>query len=352
MTARQPVLDSLFERFVEHLVVRGERLDLDDLCRDHPEVRAGLERRVARFDEVDGALDARTRLRAGTLLGPYRIVAPLGEGGMGCVYLALDTRTGGRIALKTCPPERAADLELRRRFEREAAVIAALEHPNIVRCLSLEEHEGCLFLTMELVEGETLAAGLEREPLPVDRLLLVARALAGALAAAHARGIVHRDLKPANLMWTADRQLKVLDFGLAHLRPDHDVESLTRTGCVLGTLPYMAPEQLLGGRADPRSDVYSFGAVLYELAAGERPFAGRHVGAVLEAIFERDPPPVTALRPDLPPPLAQLIGRCLARDPAERPQSAAEIVTTLAGDALAERAGSAGPAEADVAHQQ
>ena len=268
--------------------MHGERLDLAELCRDHAELQGALERRVAGFDELDDLLSARKRLRAGSMAGPYRIVRQLGEGGMGCVYLAVDTRDDRRVALKTCPPERASDLEVRRRFEREAAIIAALEHPNIVRYLSLDEYGDSLFLTMELVEGETLAAPSPRAPLATERLSAIACSLANALAAAHARGIVHRDLKPTNLMWSVDGHLKVLDFGLARLSAP-DVESLTRSGCVLGTIPYMAPEQLLGEPADPCSDVYSFGAVLYELAAGRRPFTGRHIGEMLAAIFERAP---------------------------------------------------------------
>jgi eukaryotic-like serine/threonine-protein kinase len=309
--------------------VHGARLDLAELCRHNLDLLAPLERRVKCFDEVDDLLSARKRLPAGSMVGPYRILHQLGEGGMGCVYLAVDTRSGRRIALKTCPAERASDIETRRRFEREAAVIAELEHPNIVRCLSLEEHAGWLFLTMELVEGETLAATLPGAVMSPDQLLAIASCLADALRAAHARGIVHRDLKPSNLMWTRDGQLKVLDFGLAHLRAPADVESLTRTGCVLGTIPYMAPEQLLGGKADPRSDVYSFGAVLYELAAGRRPFTGRHVGEVLEAIFERAPVPLPTLRSDLPEVLVQLVERCLARDPEHRPQHAADLMRAL-----------------------
>jgi serine/threonine-protein kinase len=140
---------------------------------------------------------------------------------------------------------------------------------------------------------------------------------------------VHRDLKPSNLMWTADGQLKVLDFGLAHLSAGADVESLTRTGCVLGTIPYMAPEQLLGEPADPRSDVYSFGAVLYELATGRRPFSGRHIGEILEAIFERAPVALLSTRSDVPAALASLIDRCLARDPAQRPCDGSELASEL-----------------------
>jgi eukaryotic-like serine/threonine-protein kinase len=331
-------LDLLFERFVEHLVVHGSRLDLAELCRGHSELRGALERRIASFDQVDELLRARRRLRPGSLVGAYRILRQLGEGAMGCVYLAVDTRNDRRIALKTCPPERAADLETRRRFEREAAIIAALEHPNIVRYLSLEVHQECLFLTMELVEGETLAARSPRQALPSERLLAVGRSLADALRATHARGVVHRDLKPSNLMWTTDGRLKVLDFGLAHLATPDDVESLTRTGCVLGTIAYMAPEQLLGERPSPRSDVYSFGAVLYELATGRRPFAGRHLGEILEAIFEQAPPPLIAERPDLPPLLIQVVEQCLARDPAQRPRDGTELVSEL------ERVSAGGPA--------
>ena len=309
--------------------MHGSRLDLAELCRDHAELRGRARaprRRLRRGRRPAQRAQAPARRQHGRSVSHRsRSSAKVGWGASTWRWTPA-TIAGSRS--RPVPRSAPSDLEVRRRFEREAAIIAALEHPNIVRYLSLDEYGDCLFLTMELVEGETLAAPSPRAALATERLSAIACSLADALAAAHARGIVHRDLKPTNLMWSVDGQLKVLDFGLARLSAP-DVESLTRTGCVLGTIPYMAPEQLLGEPADPCSDVYSFGAVLYELAAGRRPFTGRHIGEMLAAIFERAPEPLLSVRPDLPAPLARLIERCLSRDPAQRPRDGAELASEL-----------------------
>jgi len=235
-----------------------------------------------------------------TRLGAYEIVAPLGAGGMGEVYRARDTRLGREVALKVLPADVAADAEHLARFEREARTVAALNHPNIVMLHSIEEHAGTRFLTMELIEGRTLATLVAPGGLPLARVLELAVPLADALVAAHDKGIVHRDLKPANVMVTADGRVKVLDFGLAKLTrvaPDlvatqaSTLASPTTTGGeVLGTVPYMAPEQIRGEIVDARTDLFAFGVVLYELAGGRRPFAGPTAADVGSAIL-RDVPP-------------------------------------------------------------
>ena len=219
----------------------------------------------------------------GQSLAHYRIIAAIGAGGMGQVYRATDTRLHRDVALKVLPLEMAASPERLERFQREARAVAALNHPHIVTIYSVEEIEGFHYLTMELVEGETLDRLIPEDGMAVPRLLDVAVGLADALAAAHDRGIIHRDLKPANVMVTTEGRVKVLDFGLAKLaRPESEsladsrltTELRTTEGTVMGTLPYMSPEQLLGQALDHRTDLFSLGVMLYEMASGERPFQG------------------------------------------------------------------------------
>src|SRR5688572_13225993 len=218
-------------------------------------------------------------LAAGQTLGPYEIVAPIGAGGMGEVYRAVDPRLGREIALKLLPPETAADPERLARFRREARAAAALNHPNVVTVYSVEESGGVHFLTMELVDGQPLQDLIPSGGLPVSRVIHLAIAIADAVAAAHAKGLVHRDLKPANIMLTRDERVKVLDFGLAKdLRaagPDDAtlaVHDRTMPGMVMGTPPYMSPEQLAGQAVDHRTDIFSLGVVIYEMTTGRRPF--------------------------------------------------------------------------------
>ncbi len=280
-------------------------------------------------------------LSPGTHLGIYQIVAPLGAGGMGEVYRARDTRLGRDIAVKVLPDDVTSSPDRLARFEREAKTVASLNHPNIVTLHSIEEVAGTRFLTMELVEGRDLATLVIRGGLPLNQVLDLAIPLADALVAAHERGVVHRDLKPANVMVTRDGRVKVLDFGLAKFtqpEPDlHRTQTVTMTsplstvGDVVGTVPYMAPEQIRGEAADARSDLFSFGILIYELVCGRRPFAGQTSWEVVSAILRDRPPSLRTLRSDVPVDLERIIGRCLEKDPRERFQTALDVVNELHG---------------------
>jgi serine/threonine protein kinase len=275
-------------------------------------------------------------LSPGSRIGTYEVVAPLGAGGMGEVYRARDTRLGRDVAIKVMPRQVADDPERRDRFEREARTVAALNHPNIVTLHSIEEDRGVLFQTMELVEGRTLSACVPRRGLPVDELLHLAIPLVDAVAAAHQRGVTHRYLKPANVMVTPDGRVKVLDFGLAKVLPDSPLGDptmvtaahLTREGRILGTLAYMSPEQAQGKPVDTRSDIFSLGILLYEMATGERPFKGDGV-SVLTAILRDSPASVTDVRADLPRDVSRILKRCLAKDPEDRYQTAKDLRSDL-----------------------
>lgn len=282
-------------------------------------------------------------LSSGTRLGPYEIQQPLGAGGMGEVYRARDTRLDRSVAIKILAPEIAGDPAARARFEREARAIAALEHPNICGIHDVGEVEGTHYLVMPLLEGETLAARLARGPVPLDQALKTAAEIADALDKAHRQGVVHRDLKPANIMLTKSGagsthapHATLLDFGLAKLRGQNPISMSTMGagvttspgtahGTILGTLHYMAPEQVEGRDADARSDIWALGAVLYEMLTGVRPFAGETPASVIGAILKDTPPPVSARQPLSPAALDQLIASCLAKDPDERWQSAGDV---------------------------
>src|SRR5262245_15704097 len=278
-------------------------------------------------------------LTAGTRLGPYEIVAPLGAGGMGEVYRARDARLGRDIAVKVLPEDLASSAERLARFEREARAVAALNHPNIVTLHSIEEAAGTRFLVMELIEGRSLSEVIAPGGLPLPRLLELAIPLADALVAAHEKGVVHRDLKPANVMVTRDGRIKVLDFGLAkpsqapsglqHSQAATMVAPLSDVGTVVGTVPYMAPEQVRGEAVDARSDLFSFGTLVYELASGSRPFAGPTPADVSSAILRDEPPSLSGVRPEVPAPFERILGRCLAKVPGARFQSALEVLNAL-----------------------
>jgi Tol biopolymer transport system component len=270
----------------------------------------------------------------GKELGHYRIVSRLGRGGMGEVYMAEDTRLDRKVALKVLPPEMADTPERRARFEREAKTIAALNHPNIVTIFSVEDVDDVPFLTMELVEGKTLTDLIPEGGMPLDRLLEVAVPMADALATAHEAGITHRDLKPDNVMLGEDGRMRILDFGLAKqtlpvISESDDTqaadESMTKEGQILGTKPYMSPEQAAAEDLDHRSDIFSFGIVLYEAATGEKPFQGDSPMSLLSAIIKDEAPAVTTLNPRLPRAFARVIRRCLAKPPDRRYQSTADL---------------------------
>ena len=278
-------------------------------------------------------------VRPGTRLGVYEVVSSLGAGGMGEVYRAKDTRLGREVALKVLPEAFARDADRRARFEREARTVAGLNHPNIVVLYSVEEDQGVHFLTMELVEGGDLGRLVSPGGLPPERVLELGIALAEALMAAHERGVVHRDLKPANVMVTREGRIKVLDFGLSKTAaPGPDLAAtqmdtlstpLSTPGMVLGTVPYMAPEQVRGEAVDARTDLFALGVMLYELTAGRRPFTGATPADVCSSILRDPPGSLAALRDDLPPDLDRVIGRCLEKDPRARFQTALEICEAL-----------------------
>ncbi len=276
----------------------------------------------------------------GQTLSHFKVTAKLGEGGMGEVYLAEDTELDRKVALKILPPEKVDHPERLERFRREAKAVAALNHPNIVAIYSIAEDRGQQFLVMELVEGQSLDRILPPEGLPLTKVFDIAVPMADALAAAHERGIVHRDLKPANVMVTADGRVKMLDFGLAKLASEAaaptenaatEAATLTKEGAVMGTAPYMSPEQLQGKTVDERTDIFSLGVVLFEMVTGRRPFQGESGIDLASRILRETPVVVTELRTDLPRHLGRIIQRCLEKDPERRYQSAKDVRNELDG---------------------
>jgi TolB-like protein/tRNA A-37 threonylcarbamoyl transferase component Bud32/Tfp pilus assembly protein PilF len=276
-------------------------------------------------------------LSAGTRLGPYEIAESIGAGGMGEVYRARDTRLGRDVAIKVIPPEFVRDPDRIKRFEQEARTAGALNHPNVCTVFDVGTHEGSPFVVMELLEGESLRDKLSSGPIPLRKALVYATQTAEGLAAAHEKGIVHRDLKPANVFVTKDGRAKVLDFGLAKLtlrgESGEDLaQSPTRTsdtlpGVVMGTIGYMSPEQVKGQPVDARSDLFSFGAILYEMLTGRRAFSGGSAAEVSSAILRDDPPPLT--EESLPSALERVIQRCLEKSPDQRFQSARDLAFAL-----------------------
>ncbi len=269
---------------------------------------------------------------SGTKLGAYEIQAPLGAGGMGEVYRATDTKLGRDVALKVLPAEVAHDAERLARFRREAKVLAQLDHPNIVTIYSVEESDAVHFLTMQLVDGQVLDRLIPQEGLPIERIVEIGSALAEALAAAHDKGIVHRDLKPANVMVSNEGRVKVLDFGLAKEVRGSNLgdatmtsDSRTQVGVVMGTPAYMSPEQTSGRPLDHRTDIFSLGVLLYEMATGRRPFEGTSSAELVSAILRDTPSSVTDARPELPSDLDRIVRRCLEKDPRHRMQTARDV---------------------------
>ena len=300
-------------------------------------------------------------LKPGTALGGYEILSQIGAGGMGEVYRARDSQLGRDVAIKVLP-EFDATPDILERFEREAKAIAALNHPHIVTIYAIEDFGLQRFLVMELVEGQTLAEVIPDGGMAVEELLGLATSLADAIGAAHRRGVTHRDLKPANIMVNDDGRGKILDFGLAKLRRRDDspaigdedaTQALTRSGVVLGTIPYMSPEQVQGREVDHRSDIFSLGVVIYEMATGRLPFAGASSADQVAAILRDEAPSLIDGRPDLPRQLSRIVQRCLEKELSRRYQSAADLLHDLEGLRDELRAGSApAPAVSTVAAER
>ena len=297
-------------------------------------------------------------LAPGTRFGPYEVLTPIGSGGMGEVYRASDTRLDRTVAIKVLSPALATNPQFRERFSREARSISALNHPNICAVYDVGEaavgapETTAQFLVMEYLQGETLAARLARGPVPIGEAIEIAMEIASAVDAAHRHGIIHRDLKPGNVFLvrrqpgSAGSTAKLLDFGLAKIavagKPGELVTAMptvtspiTAQGTILGTFQYMAPEQIEGGEADTRTDIFAFGVLLYEMVAGRPAFQGKSQASLIGAILKDTPPPLTAVQPDAPPPLDYLIGTCLAKDPDERVQNAHDLLLQLHGIAQA-----------------
>ena len=283
-------------------------------------------------------------LTAGTRLGPYEIIAPLGAGGMGEVYRAKDTRLGRDVAIKVLPARFSSSPELRERFEREARAISSLNHARICTLYDVGHQDGVDFLVMEYLEGESLAEKLRKGPLPLRETLKIGMEVCEALDVAHRAGIVHRDLKPANIMLTKTGA-KLMDFGLAKasiaggsatrnapllsaaetISGPSPMSPLTGAGQVIGTIQYMSPEQIEGKEADARSDVFALGAVFYEMATGQRPFEGKSQISVASAILEKDPAPIRQMQPFTPATFERVVSTCLQKSPDERFQSTRDI---------------------------
>lgn len=273
-------------------------------------------------------------LISGTRLGPYRIEAPIGAGGMGDVYRATDTRLNRDVAVKVLSSRLSAEPSAKQRFEREAHTASALNDPHICTIYDVGEHEGQQFLVMELLEGRTLKQYMDGQALTVEQVLKLGTQIASALQTAHGKGIIHRDLKPANIFVTQRGEIKVLDFGLAKLLPRAEQDAtlslaLTEPLAVLGTLPYMAPEQLRGENTDARTDIWGLGTVLYEMATNQRPFREEMAPRLTDAILHQPPAPLRTLNGALPAELERIIFKCLDKDPENRYQSAKELVVDL-----------------------
>jgi len=276
-------------------------------------------------------------LAPGDRLGPYRVDSSLGAGGMGEVYRAVDTRLGRAVAVKVLSGPRAQDPDRLRRFEQEARVVAALSHANVLALHDVGSQDGVDYAVFELLEGQTLRRRLESGPLPVSKAVEYGVQICQGLDAIHARGVVHRDLKPDNVFLTRSGQVKILDFGLAKLGSrgrglltgGSDARTATEPGLLVGTCGYMAPEQARGRPADPRSDIFSVGAVLYEMLSGRRAFAGPTPADTLAALLTQDPPDISALSRPIPGALERVVRRCLERSPEERFQSARDVAFGL-----------------------
>jgi len=272
-------------------------------------------------------------LAPGTLIGHYRVASPLGQGGMGAVYLADDSLLGRRVALKVLPPQFAAGPDRMHRFVQEAKLASALTHPNVATIFEIGQQGELRFLAMEYVEGRPLADRIREGPLKIPELVQIGMQVADALDDAHSKGIVHRDIKPANLMITPRGHVKVLDFGLAKLqagqKSSEETQLLTSAGMVIGTVEYMSPEQALGGDMDYRTDIFSLGVVLYEMATGRLPFSGSTPSETMARILQAQPDAIARFNYEVPEGLERVVRKCLEKDRARRYQSARELLVDL-----------------------
>ncbi len=336
---------ALFEK-AEALPPEERETFLATSCIDDPGLRlevVSLLEAAGRMAEdfLEPSVNSRPgRVRVGETLNHYRILGRLGAGGMGEVYLAEDESLKRRVALKVLPPELAESPDRLERFQREAETVAALNHPNIITIYSIENASGLRFLTMELIQGPSLRDLLDHSgALPVADVIDLGVQISEGLAEAHAAGIVHRDLKPGNVMVAPNNRVKLLDFGLARTDELFGADAktadpqadLTKEGAILGTIAYMSPEQLMGRRVSTRTDVFSLGILLFELATGKHPFPGETETSTLAKILEREPPSLLAARPGLPQELGRIVGRCLEKDPTKRYQDTAQLVRELRG---------------------
>src|ERR1700760_4364327 len=360
---------SVEKLFGDALFIEPEarRAFLDGACHNDPELkhlveemlteeeRAGsfLEKPPFDFPAKAGIHTQTTPLTSGTRLGPYEILALVGAGGMGEVYRARDTRLGRDVAIKILSTHVSFDPDLKRRFEREARAVCLLTHPNICCLYDIGSQDGIDFIVMEFLEGETLADRLTAGVLPLQQALKIGVEIADALDKAHREGIIHRDLKPGNIMLTKSGA-KLMDFGLAKpvtavsvvppgsaqtppptisvTAPTAPGAPFTERGTIMGTLLYMAPETIQGHAADVRSDIFSFGCVLYEMVSGKRPFSGESMLNIAAAILEKEPQPISSLQPRTPAVLEHVVHRCLMKDPEERWQSERDLSRELEWD--------------------
>src|SRR5215470_3463857 len=279
-----------------------------------------------------------TTLSVGAKLGPYEILAPIGAGGMGEVYRAKDPRLGRDVAIKVLPVSVSADADRLRRFEQEAQAAGILNHPNITAVYDIGSHDGATYVVQELLEGETLRSVLAGGRLSQRKAIDYSLQIVHGLAAAHEKGIVHRDLKPENIFVTNDGRVKLLDFGLAKLTHTEEGSGATNLptatagtepGVVLGTLGYMSPEQVRGRPADARSDIFAFGAILYEMLSGKRAFQGDSAADTMSAILKEDPPDLSVTNQSVPPGLERIVRHCLEKNPEQRFHSAHDVAFDL-----------------------
>lgn len=331
-----------------HEALRRESGDrdrfLDDACRGDIDLRIEVESLLISLTEAKSFLEEPViselpapewQLAEGQSISHYRVVAPIASGGMGEVYLCEDERLNRQVAIKVLPADLLQNKERLRRFEREANVVSALNHPNILTVFEFGDDRDMHFLATEYVRGETLRSRLDQGPMKLREALEISVQIASALKAAHDAGVVHRDIKPENVMIRDDGYVKVLDFGLAKLAEQAFAEAgpaaqlLSRPGIILGTVMYMSPEQARGVNIDPRSDLFSFGVLLYEMVAGRVPFSGETKTDVIAAIIQLEPPPAASLDPSLPPEVDGIIRKCIEKDRSSRYQTADELSADL-----------------------